>query len=277
MSAPNNWQESDIASNGIRLHYYRTGGAKPPLVLAHGYSDYALCWLRVARDLQSTYDVVLYDARGHGHSDAPAHGYSYDNRAADLAGLVRGLHLERPALLGHSMGAQTVAVFANLYPSLLHCALLEDPPWMEADEALRRGRVRDAAWLERERQHIAERNRQTLEAQIAFEQGMNADWTEEDILEAARARLMMSPHNAETIADPPYTWRTLAKRMTCPTLLMIGDPARGALVTPDVASNALRLLFAGSRVDTFASGHSIHRVAFPEFIASVRAFVALHR
>lgn len=276
MNAPSNWQEDYVTSNGIRLHYYRTGGSRLQLVLAHGYSDHALCWLRVARNLQIDYDVVLYDARGHGHSEAPEHGYFYDDRAADLAGLVQVLHLERPAVLGHSMGAQTVAAFAGYYPALLSCALLEDPPWMEPEEAVRRGRVRDAAWLERERQHISERNQQTLEAQIAFEQGMNADWTEEDIIEAACARLTMSPHNAETIADPPYTWRDLAKRIACPTLLMIGDSGRGALVTPALAAEALPLLPPGSRVDTFVSGHSIHRVAFAEFIASTRSFLALH-
>ena len=174
------------------------------------------------------------------------------------------------------MGAQTVAVFAGSYPSNLSCTVLEDPPWMEPAEAVRRRRVRDAAWLERERQHIAERNQQTLESQIAFEQGMNADWTEDDIVEAAHARLFMSPHNAETIADPPYTWRDLAKRIACPTLLMTGDSGRGALVTPELAANALPLLSAGSRVDTFRSGHSIHRVVFTEFMASVRSFLALY-
>lgn len=277
MKAPGNWYEDDVISNGIRLHYYRTGGAKPQLVLAHGYSDHALCWLRVARNLQTDYDVILYDARGHGQSEAPEHGYSYDDRAADLAGLVQNLHLERPAVLGHSMGAQTVAVFAGYYPALLFCAVLEDPPWMEPEEAVRRGRVRDAAWLERERQHITERNQQTLEAQIAFEQGMNADWTEEDIVEAACARLYMSPHNAETIADPPYTWHDLAKCISCPTLLMTGDSGRGALVTPELASEALPLLPAGSRVDAFMSGHSIHRVVFAEFITSIRSFLTLYK
>ncbi|MHB1356376.1 MAG: alpha/beta fold hydrolase [Anaerolineae bacterium] len=276
MSAPSSWQEGDLLSNNIRLHYFRTGGAKRQLVLAHGYSDNALCWLRVARNLEADFDVILYDARGHGHSEAPEHGYSYDDRAADLAGLVQGLHLERPAVLGHSMGAQTVAVFAGSYPALLICAVLEDPPWIEPEEAVRRGRVRDAAWLERERQHIAERNQQTLEAQIAFEQGMNAEWTEEDVAQAACAKLAMSPHNAETIADPPYTWRDLAKRIACPTLLMMGDSGRGALVTPELAANALPLLPAGSRVGTFLSGHSIHRVVFSEFIASVRSFLAMY-
>ena len=57
--------------NGLKLHYTRTGGAKPPVVLAHGFSDDGLCWTPVAEALAADYDVVMVDARGHGRSAAP--------------------------------------------------------------------------------------------------------------------------------------------------------------------------------------------------------------
>jgi len=31
-----NWFSGDVDANGVRIHYYRTGGEKPPLVLSHG-------------------------------------------------------------------------------------------------------------------------------------------------------------------------------------------------------------------------------------------------
>src|SRR5438105_6683569 len=99
------WFSGDVDANGIRIHYYRTGGDKPPLVLAHGATDSGLCWTRVARDLESDYDVIMPDARGHGMSEAPDGGYTSADHAADLAGVIRGLGLERPAVAGHSMGA----------------------------------------------------------------------------------------------------------------------------------------------------------------------------
>ena len=37
------WQSGEIEANGIRQRYTRTGGAKPPVVLAHGFSDDGLC------------------------------------------------------------------------------------------------------------------------------------------------------------------------------------------------------------------------------------------
>ncbi|MHB9031731.1 MAG: alpha/beta fold hydrolase [Anaerolineae bacterium] len=274
MNAPHDWLETDIEANGIRLHYYRSGGDKPQLVLAHGYSDYGLCWLRVARALQADYDLILYDARGHGHSSAPERGYSYTDRAADLAGLIKALQLSQPAVLGHSMGAQSAALCAADYSQLVSRVILEDPPWMEPEEARRRGRVRDTAWLDHERAHILERKGHSLPDQIELERGMNADWVEEEVIQAAQARLLMSPINAETIADPPFYWREIASRIRCPTLLLTGDVGRGALVTPELAAEALRLLPPGSRVIQFASGHSIHRAIFPEFVTAIRAFMA---
>ena len=37
---PGQWSEGDVIANGIRLHYYRTGGDKPVLLLLHGFNEY---------------------------------------------------------------------------------------------------------------------------------------------------------------------------------------------------------------------------------------------
>ena len=114
--------------NGLTLHYTRTGGAKPPVVLAHGFSDDGLCWTPVAEALAADYDVVMVDARGHGRSAAPEQGYGSADHATDLAGVIRALGLKRPAVLGHSMGAASTLVLAGMYPDLPRAILLEDPP-----------------------------------------------------------------------------------------------------------------------------------------------------
>lgn len=86
-------RQGDITTNGLRLHYYRSGGGARPLVLAHGLTDHGLCWAPIAAQLAADYDIVMYDARGHGRSDQPATGYTYDQLAADLAGLIQALKL----------------------------------------------------------------------------------------------------------------------------------------------------------------------------------------
>src|SRR5919202_2321311 len=93
--AMSSWQSGDVEANGLRLHYTRTGGAKPPVVLAHGFSDDGLCWTPVAEALEAEYDVIMADARGHGQSEAPEHGYDPLTLATDLYGLIAALKLEK--------------------------------------------------------------------------------------------------------------------------------------------------------------------------------------
>src|ERR1700753_3551613 len=95
------WWSGVCRSNGIEIHYLRTGGQKPPVVLLHGLTGSGACWTSVAHAL-GQYDVVMPDARGHGKSSAAPDGYSYTDFAADVVGLINGLALNAPVLVGHS-------------------------------------------------------------------------------------------------------------------------------------------------------------------------------
>ena len=64
------WMTGVCEANGINIHYLRTGGVKPPLVLLHGLMGSGACWSPLARSLEADYDVVMPDARGTG-SRAP--------------------------------------------------------------------------------------------------------------------------------------------------------------------------------------------------------------
>src|SRR5262249_59356988 len=125
---PTHWVEGAIEANGIRQHYYQTGGEKPALVLLHGFMESGLCWLRSARALEEEYTVIMPDARGHGRSEGIASGLSMELLVGDVAALTRGLGLERPSLLGFSMGGGTAARVAAAYPELVDAVLLEDAP-----------------------------------------------------------------------------------------------------------------------------------------------------
>src|SRR5436190_11655158 len=86
--AVNDWQSGFADANGLRLHFTRTGGDKPPVVLAHGVTDSGLCWAPVAKVLAPDYDVIMVDARGHGQSEETPDGYDPASQADDLAGLI---------------------------------------------------------------------------------------------------------------------------------------------------------------------------------------------
>ncbi len=130
------WQSAYVLSNGVSLHYWRTGGGKgdnaagagkPVLIFAHGITDYGLNYAFLAEKFSGDYDVILYDARGHGYSDKPDGPYDLATHMADLAGLIKELGIAKPFLMGHSMGGSTVALLAATYPDLPRAIILEDP------------------------------------------------------------------------------------------------------------------------------------------------------
>src|SRR5512142_96738 len=127
------WIRGTCDANGIRSHYLRTGGARPPVVLLHGLMGSGACWTPLARTLEAEFDVVMPDARGHGGSSAPHHGYRYDDLASDVVGLIHGLALSRPVLLGHSMGGMTAAVVASRGAGLIRGLVLVDPTFLSPE------------------------------------------------------------------------------------------------------------------------------------------------
>jgi len=122
---PSNWSANMVKANGIRHHYYRTGGDKPPVVLLHGFLEGALSWLRTARILEQDYDVIMVDARGHGRSDRIATGFSLPLLTEDVAGVIRALELDKTRLLGFSQGGGTGIYLAVKYPDLVDSLVVE--------------------------------------------------------------------------------------------------------------------------------------------------------
>ena len=82
--------------SGLRLHYQQLGEG-PDLVMVHGLTGNLAVWhLRIVPELTDHYRVLTYDLRGHGYSDAPPTGYTPDDMAGDLLGLLDALEIERP-------------------------------------------------------------------------------------------------------------------------------------------------------------------------------------
>ncbi len=122
---PMHWSEGDIIANNIRQRYYRTGGEKPPLLLLHGFNEYGLTWLRVARELERDYDIIMLDARGHGHSEGITSGFSTPLLVEDVAAAIHALKLDRPHIIGLSQGGTTVLHLAATNPHLVRSFIFE--------------------------------------------------------------------------------------------------------------------------------------------------------
>src|SRR4051812_17005145 len=100
-----------------------TAGEGAAIVLCHGITATRHSVVHGSRRLERDgYEVVAYDARGHGASDpAPVgEGYGYPQLVDDLESVIAGEVGDGPLLLvGHSMGAQTAVAYALRHPQRL--------------------------------------------------------------------------------------------------------------------------------------------------------------
>ncbi len=106
-----------ITINDIQL-YYEVHGQGQPLVLIAGTGQAHPYWklADIASTLAQSYQVLLFDNRGIGQSDMPDTPYTLEMMAADTLGLFDYLHLERPHLIGHSLGAMIAFELGRSYP-----------------------------------------------------------------------------------------------------------------------------------------------------------------
>ncbi|SKA44329.1 Pimeloyl-ACP methyl ester carboxylesterase [Chitinophaga eiseniae] len=257
------WHNGTCTVNNILLHYTRTGGDKPPVILLHGLMTNGLCWSALARELEKDYDIIMPDLRGHGQSAAPDHGYRYDDHANDVAGLITALALPAPVLIGHSMGGMTAAVVASRTPNLLRGLVLADPTFLSPE-------------IQREvhNSDVAEQHRKALN--MSLDELMDAARTRhphrsaETIELFARARLQTNMAAFEVLTPPNPDYQQLIRETTVPSLLIFGDKG---VVTWEVAA-ALQQLNSGLQAEQIPlAGHSVHIDQPERFTAMVKTFL----
>jgi pimeloyl-ACP methyl ester carboxylesterase len=127
-----------IIADDITLHYVQWGEQGPPIVCIHGLTANAFSFQAYADELASDHRVIAYDLRGRGDSDKLEDGYNIPIHAADLSELIDELELERPILIGHSLGALIALYFAAHYPDKVSKLVLVDAgaplPWRSPEE-----------------------------------------------------------------------------------------------------------------------------------------------
>jgi N-formylmaleamate deformylase len=266
------YTEDYIKIDNARIHYYRTGGKKPPIILLHGATDNGLCWTTLAEALADTYDVMMPDAQGHGLSDRLSQGFTFKRFIEQVRGLSLALGLKKPIIMGHSMGADTAANIAAAHPSLPKAIILEDPPWgmppanvQDTREERRQGPPM-ANWLIGLR-HLP------LEGIIAESRKLDPQWPEAERLPWAKSKQQFddSLFSHAVINERPYT--ELVPQIKCPTLLII---AENGIVTAETAANAAKIWKSKQPfkwVQIKGTTHNIRRDNFPEYKAAVFSFL----
>jgi pimeloyl-ACP methyl ester carboxylesterase len=99
-----------IGDAGISYLFYE--GEGPPLIFLHATGFLPWLWHPLARELADSYRIFAPYFCDHRNADPENGGLNWRTLAEDLALFCERLHLEKPFLVGHSMGA-TVSMMAN--------------------------------------------------------------------------------------------------------------------------------------------------------------------
>jgi pimeloyl-ACP methyl ester carboxylesterase len=236
-------------------------------VLAHGSSDDGLCWTNLAKEFQNDFDIIMFDARGHGLTDPPTPSDAQDAQVEDLAGLIKELKLNRPILMGHSMGSASVAAFAAKYPDVPRAVILEDPALVRPATPPSSNQTTPEA----RRANIVARNNMTEEALVEGCMKNSPKWGQSECEFWAPSKRRHHPNTAliNNAGRPPMS--ELFAKIVAPTLILKAD-ADDALKKQN--EQVTSLLKSGKIVHIKGAGHNVRREGKDETISVLKAFLS---
>jgi len=272
---PSAWQSGLVeTAKDVHIHYLRTGGTKPPVILLHGFQTAGITWLRTAEALAG-YDVIMPDFRGHGLSSGTEHGFSAELLTDDIAALIHALKLDKAFVAGHSMGGEIAGRLAATHPDMVRALVLVDPPLrpftlppVDLDNP--------PAWLQPMVTALRTINTQPHEQRLITMQALvapgSAQWDEVDYVTSIEAAVEFDLNTFNARVDYQLATELMVKRITCPILLMT---ARGMSGT-DLAQYTAVLTNNwrdGEHIHFEDSGHFIPFDQFEWFIDLLTRFL----
>lgn len=205
---------------GTELYWEQTGAGDPIVLLHAGIADSRM-WDGQIAALSPHVRVVRFDARGFGRSPFGAGPFTY---RADVISLLDALELDRPHLVGVSLGGRTALEVALDYPDRVRSLVLgaSSPPGIVAhDDLLPRWEAIDGLI---EAGKIDEANE--LELQMWVDGPIRAPETVDpavrDLVREMNRPLLAAPlHAEEADIDPPVAERL--DQILVPVLVIAGE------------------------------------------------------
>jgi esterase len=108
----------------LQLAFEATGNGSPVVIL-HGLFGSSRNWRGIAKSLAPHHRVYCVDMRNHGQSPWAA-SMTYSEMAGDMRMLIESEGLDKPVVIGHSMGGKAAMALALESPSLLGRLIVVD-------------------------------------------------------------------------------------------------------------------------------------------------------
>ena len=229
-------------------------------MFAHGITDNGLCFVPIAEQLAEDFEIVLYDSRGHGRSDPSSRDTTLLERARDLGGLVEALELNKPGLLGHSLGADHGGSLCRPVPrSVPGRIVLEDPPPFDTlvrvgdPETANGGPAGGSGPLPTSNGVSTNSSRSVGERDPSWPEAERLPWAR------AKQQFSLTVFDEERLDDVESVER-IVSQIVCPTLLITADPKLGSLFPLAAAARSWSAGLPRARhVNIPGAGHNIRR------------------
>jgi pimeloyl-ACP methyl ester carboxylesterase len=246
---------------------YRDEGAGEPLLLIHGITESQRAWDELAGPHAREARVLRVDLPGHGES-SPLPEYSAGALTAAVARFVTALGLERPRVIGHSLGG-VVATLLGAFTPVRSVVSVDQPLRLGSFLSLVRGiapRLAGASFADAMNEEMEVMAGPALPARLRDE--LRAYRVPERRPVVLGMWLPLVDQTEERILE---TLRPLLAQLRAPYLSLHGlDPGPGyeAWLRAALPSCPVEVeLWPGQ-------GHWLHRIEPERFVARVRAFHA---
>ena len=272
------YRSCNIVLRQMRFHFLEWGhpGA-PPIVLLHGGHQSAHSWDLVSLHLAQRYRVLALDQRGHGDSEwARDVTYSNHEMSLDAEAFIAAMGLQRPVLMGHSMGGRNTMLLTRRNQALLRAAVIVDvgPELSEKGRAAIAGFVQGNQefddlehFVRNVRQYDPYRSREHIERTVKYNMLERADGKYVSKCDSNPRRLNIArgsgPLENITLDD--------ATAFDLPVLLVRG--ANSNILAPDAAERFAAALPQGRLVTVPDCGHNVHGQNTKGFIGAVGGFL----
>ena len=264
-----------------RFHFLEWGEPDaPPLLLLHGGNQSAHSWDLVSLHLAARWRVLALDQRGHGDSEwARDADYGVAAMAADALAFAGQQGLERPVVMGHSMGGRVTMELLARRPGFARAAVFVDVGPEIGGEGVRA--IRDFvrrnaefddldAFVARVAEYDPYRPREHVERTARYNLIRRADGK----YIAKSDRVLHDPAFRRVRGDgaPDGAGLDAARGFGLPALVVRGGDSR--VLTAGGAERFAAALPQGRLVTVPDCGHNVHSQNTPGFLAAVAPFLA---
>jgi 3-oxoadipate enol-lactonase len=257
-----------ILANGIQLNYELTGQQEAPMVmLSHSLASSMVMWNPQLDSLESHFQVLRYDMRGHGDSDAPDGAYTLELLAEDAIALLDALGIDSVHFVGLSIGGMIGQGLALNHGDRLKSLALCDTSAIMPDEAQP---------ILQERIAVARASGMADQVDGTLERWFTPQYLQENPpeVEMIRQQIAATPLAgylgcSEALGGLNYLERLSEIKLA--TLIMVGEEDPG---TPVAASEAIHERIAGSQLVILPSARHLSNIEQADvFNQSLMAFL----